>query len=132
MGSYLDYACGFCGFEVSIGGPEEFYLAGAERRTYGHPDPVSAEAQARGVDGFWMTLWCPGCQAAKRLVTAEFEEPAEPLEAWTGRARMKPGYPASAERCPECAELLDDQIPGPEAACPTCKRAPLGVRRAAT
>src|SRR4029079_4922752 len=84
LGSYHHYHCPRCAFAVAIGGPEEFYLRDGERHAYGHPDPVSEEARARGVDGFWMTLWCTGCVAAKRLVTLELEEPCEPLDAWVG------------------------------------------------
>src|SRR5688500_15539900 len=129
MGSYLRYRCPRCGFAAEIGGPAEFYLAGTEPRVYGHPEPVRAEGAARGVDGFWMELWCDGCRAVKRVVTMAFETPCDPLDAWSGRGTPRAGYPAEAGSCPDCAERLIDELPGLPPLCPACRGGPLDVGR---
>ena len=126
MGSYLRYRCPRCRFDIAIGGPDEFYLgADGERRPYGHPEPASEEAARRGVDGFWMTLWCDGCRAARRVVTVEFEQPCAPLDAWSGRGVACPGYLVDEESCPDCASVLLDEIPGATPLCPSCRAGPL-------
>ena len=125
MGSWLRYHCPRCSFDVAIGGPEEFFLVAGERRAYGHPDPVSEEAKAHGVDGFWMTLWCNRCVAAKRLVTMEFTAPCDPLDAWCGRAEPRPGFPADAEHCLDCGTELLDELPGVPPLCPGCHQSGL-------
>ena len=129
MGSYLHYECPSCRFRASVGGPEEFYLApSGERLAHGHPEPVSPEAEARGVDGFWMHLWCAACRRVQRVITLEFVEPCGALAAWSGRGLPKPGYPAPAEACPACGEKLDDEIPGLDPICPGCRQGVLATR----
>ena len=126
MGSYLDYSCPDCGFRARIGGPEEFFVEkGGSRKRHGHPEAESDEASARGVDGFWMMLWCNGCGTDKRIVTMEFEEPCTPLDAWAGRGIARPGYPADGDRCPDCGTQLLDELPEDDPLCPACRKSPV-------
>ena len=116
MGNYLRYGCARCGLDLRVGGPEEFYVApDGHTLTYGHPEASSEEALGRGIDGFWMHLWCAECAATKRIVTMEFATPCDPLDAWSGRGVPKPGYPADATTCPDCAGKLNDEVPGLDA-----------------
>lgn len=124
------YRCDQCGWEMSTWGPREFYRdASGARQPYGHPTALSAEAAARGIDGFDAQRYCVPCGRCCVVTVTEFVSPVhDPLTAWQGdhqapQARQDLPPPV----CPHCgtpnplAALPEDE----PTTCPACSRGTL-------
>ena len=94
MGAGYDFKCNCCGYRFSTSGPWEFYrnLKG-QRKLYGHPSPVSVEAQLHGIYGLSGELYCLRCDKVFDLILVEFQRPAvESFLVWSGSCEPKDEY----------------------------------------
>ena len=128
MGRSITYGCNSCGHTVTFSGPWEFYRdAKGRRKPYGHPVPVSREAENRGICGLSAQMYCPSCHRGVDIIVVEFTEPVvETLSVWSRAWRPKPAYSdwesKIAYRCPECGwDHVITQPPGRDWKCPKCK-----------
>ncbi len=128
MGSMYRHSCDNCGYSFKTSGPWEFYRdGGGQKKPFGHPIPMSAEAAQRGIYGLSANLYCRQCDRAFDLVIAEFKQPQRSgLDVWSGAAEPKDEFKREgAVKCPVCGnrQLL---LEGNEAAEPTCPRCKSG------
>ena len=100
MGSGGAWKCNFCGYEVGVGGPFEFYRDDkGQRKTYGHPVPSSKEAEEAGIKGFFELAYCPTCDKVQDVILVEFATPKDYFGAWSSIGKIK-------LQCPDCGEKL--------------------------
>ena len=105
MGAVFEHKCNSCGYSVSTSGPWEFYRKKNGRmEPYGHPVPVSKEAQERGIYGLYGNLYCPICDATHEIILVEFKEPCRrSIQAWGGEFEPKDEYKKKdVVKCPSC------------------------------
>ncbi len=130
MGAGYVHKCDRCGHSVETSGPWEFYRdAEGKIKEYGHPGPVSREAEDAGVYGFTAILYCPTCDKTFEAVLVEFKEPCKFVPgAWTGRCEPKEEFTRpNAVKCSQCGKV--DLLLGPAKenppTCPRCKQGKL-------
>jgi hypothetical protein len=113
MGTYHTYSCNKCKKHIELGGPEEFRKNWRGKRV---PEP---HVGGKRVNGLWIVLWCPKCDAVEKKVMIEFSKTCSPIEVWGRRAPIKPEYQhddPERYKCKTCDTLMLDQIP-PDAKC---------------
>ena len=124
MGSGYYYECDKCKHFFETSGLNEFYRdAEGRRKLYGHPVPMSREAEERGIHGLSAELYCPKCDKVYDLIVQEFETPTWLV--WAHPPEPKDEYKQEgAVKCPDCGNtdlVLDnrdrDAVPLP---CPRC------------
>jgi len=123
MGVGYIHKCDKCDYSVHTSGPWEFYRDDkGERKSYGHPVPISEEAAVRGIHGLSGDLYCSNCDKVFDIVLVEFEKPVkDSFLVWNGKYNKK----ESTMKCPECNNT--NLIFGceKEIICPRCKKGKL-------
>jgi len=137
MGSAYFHKCTNCGYSVRTSGLWEFYRdKEGNKKPYGHPGPVSKEAEKRGIYGFSANVYCPKCDEVFDLIVVEFEKPIKGIEAglfaWLGKWEPKEEFlKEGGLGCPKCSN--HKLILGPRedirVMCPRCKEGKLIVER---
>jgi len=122
MASFYRHKCNHCGYEFQTSGPHEFYRDREGKiKPYGHPVPISKEAEEIGVCGFLGDVYCPNCdQVYKDIILAEFTQSVKnSLKLWAGDWAPKDPKPASCPRCGN-TNLILEPVKGMK--CPRCKK----------
>lgn len=134
MGAGYIHKCTKCGYSVSTSGPWEFYRdSKGNRKPYGHPAPISKEAEKRGIYGLSGIVYCPNCDKVFDLVLVEFKEPSHDelhnsFYMWLGMYEPKDDFKKEgAVKCPECGStnLILKPREDREVICPRCKEGKL-------
>lgn len=107
MGSWYTYSCNKCGKTYKTSGPWEFFRDKKGRiKQYGHPVPLSREAEKAGVHGLTGNVLCLDCgQEARGLVLCEYKSPVKDeykLRMWAGQVELKDKSKKQVPQCPGC------------------------------
>lgn len=130
MGAGYIHKCDKCDFSVHTSGPWEFYRDDKGRRkAYGHPDPISEEAESNGIYGLSGNLYCPDCNKTFDLILVEFKKASmDGLSVWSNKCEPKDEYKQDdAVKCPDCGNknLILEYNENMEVICPKCKEGKL-------
>lgn len=119
MGAGYEYICDTCGYKVETSGPWEFYRdTEGQRKPYGHPVPMSQEAEEAGIKGFSINAYCPQCDRVRDVILVEFETPRDYHAAWAGCGRLPDDHQLT---CGICGGRLCEYLPG-KLSCPRCQK----------
>lgn len=129
MGVTFSHRCDNCGYSVSTSGPWEFYRDNnGNLKPFGHPGPMSEEAEQRGLYGLYAELYCANCDKAFSIVLIECEKPSNPaLPPNESIPALKDEFKRTpAPKCPKCGNTHLLFTPARrEVTCPRCKRGKL-------
>ena len=109
------HLCHQCGYEVNTSGPWEYYLDNqGNRQPYGHPIPLTEEAEAQGISGYTAQVYCSTCGKTVEVIWEKWDYPNQ----FPGPEELKNPPPC----CPQCqnADLVLDPVPG--VMCPKCQQ----------
>lgn len=126
MGAGFTHKCSHCGYSISTSGPWEFYRdSQGNRKPYGHPVPISEEAEKQGIHGLSGELYCPNCDKVFNLILVEFKNPSnDTLSIWSGRCEPKEEFrQENMVKCPECGNtnMILEPVKDKVIICPRCK-----------
>ena len=120
MGTGYFHHCSHCSFSLSTSGPWEFYRdEEGNRQAYGHPIPLSPEAEERGIWGYSAEIYCLQCMELQETILVEWGDPREedfPLQE----------IPDTPPTCPICqSKKVIFEASRRELPCPQCKKGTL-------
>lgn len=89
MGSSNNFICNKCDFSFSTSGPWEFYRdKKGNSKPYGHPVPISAEAEKAGITGLTADVFCLTCmENINNFILVEYKKPVKDQNNDVGRGR---------------------------------------------
>jgi hypothetical protein len=124
MGAGYRHTCDRCSYTIDTSGPWEFYRDLLnQRKPYGHPGPMSQEAEERGVAGYYAIMYCLVCNQKVDVILQEFRPPVS--SGFEALARISDSqYGGNEARCPNCG--VGDLVLGPRedaiVVCPQCRK----------
>jgi hypothetical protein len=83
--------CDKCDHSFYTSGSWEFYRdIDGNIEHFGHPGPISKEAEERGIWGFYDSMYCPDCGQVNDIVISEFRKPFVSREEYIRNFFLKP------------------------------------------
>lgn len=132
MAQFFEFVCDTCGHAVSTSGPHEFYRdVDGNRKRYGHPYPVSAEARKRGISGMSAAMYCPQCGLVSDLVLVEFHRSVRAGELGISNLDVSESSLVPQPSCEHCGHpnLVLGPRSGQEMPCLVCSEGHLRVSK---
>lgn len=108
MGTVYYHKCNFCGYTVHTSGPWEFYRDDrGEVKPYGHPEPISEEAEISGIHGLTGVIYCHHCDETFKIILVEFKKPTyDKIKLWLGQCEPLDEYKNEEKiKCPKCGSI---------------------------
>jgi len=128
MSSWYTFKCNKCSFTFNTSGPDEFYRdKKGMMKPYGHPVPMSKEAEKRGIYGLTADVYCMDCKKNIRdFILVEYKKPVpddEKVWMWAGLKEPKKKYKVNKPCCPECGKShLIFEPSTRKILCPVCNK----------